>query len=330
MLYFLMDENNKIRYNLNLLTIKYYFIIIYRNNKRNTITQKGEQFKMTGVELKLKALSNTFTDSEKRIAEFFEANIAEIPYMSVYEAAQKNNVSVPTITRLTKKIGYERYRDFKIDLVKDSSKIINEVFDTVSASAEGTDDDIINKVFLNSINSLEGTKQLLDYKNLIELADAILNAGKVVFFGIGSSGYVASDAALRLAHLDIQAEAYTEPIQMLLHSSRLDENCVAVGISHSGCTQFTVKALHIAKGNGAVTASISNYLNTPLTAESDYQLCTSFTENKVRTVALSSSIAQHCIIDSLYLLLAKYMLINQKLWEMNDIEEIIEQSVRIK
>ena len=278
----------------------------------------------------MKSLSNTFTEAEKKIAEFFEANIIEIPYMSVYEVAQKNGVSVPTVTRLTKKIGYGRYKDFKIDLVKDGAKVITGIFEAVSSSAGEIDREIINKVFQNSIKSLEGTKELLDFDTLAELANAIIDAGKVVFFGIGSSGYTASDAALRISHLDIQAEAYTEPIQMLLHSSRMDENCVAVGISHSGCTELTVKALHTAKENGAMTASISNYLNTPLALESDYQLCTSFTENKVSTVALSSVIAQHCIIDSLYLLLAKYLLGKQKLWEMNEVESIIEKSVRIR
>ena len=117
--------------------------------------------------------------------------------------------------------------------------------------------------------------------------------------------------------MDIQAESYSDPQEIIIQALRLDKSDIAVGISHSGRSQITVEALKIAKAGGSTTVGISNYLKSPLDKYSDIFLCTSFEEHRVKVAALTSRIAQICLLDALYLLTARCKKIFKKAELMN-------------
>ena len=81
---------------------------------------------------------------------------------------------------------------------------------------------------------------------------------------------------------------------------------MAIGISHSGRSAITVEGLRIAREKGALTIGISNYLRSPLRDACRIFFCTSFPENRVKVAAISSRVAQLCILDALYLLVARH------------------------
>ena len=134
------------------------------------------------------------------------------------------------------------------------------------------------------------------------------------------------EAALRFAHIDVQAESYADNLDVLLQTSRLKKNQICVGISHSGRTAMVKKGLRIANEKGAVTALITNYMNTPIKDFCDYLFFTSFTENSVRSAAISSKIAQAAIIDSIYLLTAKK---KRSIWDFSELDLLIERNLKI-
>jgi RpiR family carbohydrate utilization transcriptional regulator len=99
-----------------------------------------------------------------------------------------------------------------------------------------------------------------------------------------------------------------------------------VGISHSGRTKVTCEAMQLAADRGACTAGISNYMKSTLSKSVQYLLCTSFPEEKVKSAALSSRIAQLCIIDAIYLLTAKQ---KENVWDTEGLNKLIEKLLRI-
>jgi DNA-binding MurR/RpiR family transcriptional regulator len=181
-------------------------------------------------------------------------------------------------------------------------------------------------VFRGYEQSIEDTLKILDLKNLIDISAILSKTDRAVFFGIGGSGIVAQDAALRFSHLDIQAEAYNDPLFIIIQAKRMREGEVAVGVSHSGRTKVTCEALQLAGSRGAVTAGISNYMKSPLNTFARYFLCTSFPEERVKAAALSSRIAQLCIIDAIYLLAAKH---KEVIWDTESLNRLIERLLRI-
>jgi DNA-binding MurR/RpiR family transcriptional regulator len=70
---------------------------------------------------------------------------------------------------------------------------------------------------------------------------------------------------------------------------------------------------------------MSNYLKSPLHEKSSIFLCTSFPESRVEAAALSSLVAQLCLIDVLYLLVARYKAVSMKKAERLNaqVEEIL-------
>ncbi len=260
---------------------------------------------MTEALIVIKSLYEGFSPTQKRLADFFVKNQGEIPFLSIHELARRAQVSVASISRFARAVGYEDIKDLKIQLGKEAQSSFNLMYQEIKP--KDGDEQIIDKVFSGNIRSLEDTLKILNRNNVVKAAKALAGANRIVFFGIGSSGFIAQDAALRFGQLGMQAEAYFDSYQMLSRASRMKKGDVAFGISHSGRSAITVKVLQIAAGNEATTVGISNYLKSPLSGFCRIFLCTSFPESRVKVAALSSRVAQMCLMDAVYLLVARHM-----------------------
>lgn len=280
---------------------------------------------MAGALVIIKSLYDSLSQTQRRLADYILDHGDEIAFLSVHELAGLAGVSVASISRFARTIGYQSFKDFKTQLGKDSLSSFEAIYQAITPS--DSDEDIIEKVFLGNIKSLEETLNILNRDDLVRAARVLSRSERMVFLGIGSSGNIAHDAALRFAQLDIQAEAYSDSYQMFIQALRMKKRDVAFGISHSGRSRVTVEALELASGNGATTIGMSNYLKSPLHEKSDVFLCTSFPESRVEAAALSSLIAQMCLIDALYLLVARYKKVSFRRAERLNAQ--VEQTLRL-
>ena len=280
---------------------------------------------MAGVLLKINSLYKSLPESERLVGDYIVDNADRVGIQSISDIAKSSNVSVASVSRLSKKLGYKTIKQLKVDLVE--SLMLNSVesmFEEING--KDSDDDIIKKVFLGNIKSLEDTLNLVEHKDLVKAAKLLAKASRVLFLGIGSSSHIAKDAALRFALLDIQAESYSDPQEMLVHGLRARKGYVVVTFSHSGRSVMPVRCMALAKKNGAMTIGISNYMKSPVHKASNLFLCTSFPESGVKVAALSSRIAQMGIVDCLYLLTARYI---KPLKKASMFNEYAEQMLRL-
>ena len=280
---------------------------------------------MSRVLTELRARYGSLQPAYRRVADYILQCAADVPFMSVQTLAHNASVSVASVSRFAKEVGFGGFRDFKSSLSKDSPAAFHGIFEAVAE--EDTDVAVIEKVFSGNIRGLEETLSILDRRQLVISARKVAACRRLVLFGIGSSGYVAGDAAMRFSQLDIQAAAPTDVHQMLDHAMRLGRQDVAVGISHSGRSAVVVRAVEIAGKAGAFTIGISNYLQSPLHAQSKAFVCTSFRENRVRVAALASQIAQTCAIDAMYLLTARHKRVPME--PMERLNRCIEGTLRL-
>jgi DNA-binding MurR/RpiR family transcriptional regulator len=279
---------------------------------------------MPGVTARIKSLYRNLPKAERKIADFVLKNPQKVPFISVYDIAEAVEVSVASVSRFVREAGYPGFKNFKVELAKDAASVVPEMYGAITQ--DDSDETIVRKVFIGNKRSIEDTLKIINLSDFIDATKEVLNAEKIAFFGIGSSGNIAKDAALRFSHLDIQADAYVDPVFMLIQAKRLKEKDVAIGISHSGRSVITVEALRISKDNKAKTIGVSNYLKSPLSRYSKYFFCTSFSENSVKAAALSSRIAQMCLIDALYLLVARH---KEGLWDIETLDSMAEKVLRI-
>jgi DNA-binding MurR/RpiR family transcriptional regulator len=262
---------------------------------------------------RIESLYDTLGNAEKQVADFVNRHPDRVPFLSVQEIAKRADVSVATVSRLAGKLGYDSLKDFKIQLAQQPSTPISGMFEAIAP--DDSDSQVVRKVFGGNIRSLEQTLEVLDERALIRAAKSIAGCKRVFLMGVGSSGNIARDAALRLSHLDIPVEATVESYDMVNRAARCSKQDVVLGISHSGRSTILVQAVQLARGNGATTVGISNYFKSPLHEACDLFLHTSFAETRVKVAALSSRVAQMCLIDALYLMSARYRKIDPQILE---------------
>lgn len=272
---------------------------------------------MAGVLARIKTLYPSLSRAEKTIADYVVRQVKKVPYQSVQAVAQGARVSVASVIRFSRAIGFKSFSDFKINLGQELPAAISNLYEAIAD--DDADETIVRKVLMGYIRSLKDTLEILDRNTLKAAARRIAAARRVVFLGAGGSGIIAADAALLFACLDVQVEAYTDAYQMLIQSQRLKKGDVVIGVSHSGRTRVTVECLKLARAKHVTTIGISNYARSPLHAASDLFLCTAFAESTAGVAALSSRVTQLCLIDVLYLLVARH---KKNLWDVQALNKL--------
>lgn len=257
---------------------------------------------MNGSIVRIRSLYPSFSKSGRRLADYIIEKREDVPFLSVRELSGLAGVSVASISRFVREAGFGSFKAFKRQLGRVARSPVSSIYQPVNSNDSGNA--IIEKVFSGSIRSIEETLKILNRAEVMRAAGLIADTSRLIFFGMGSSGNIALDAALRFAQIDIQAEAYLDSYQILTQAMRMKKGEIAFGISHSGRSAMTVKALELARQNGAITMGLSNFIRSPLHKVSDIFFCTVFPESRILMAALSSTVAQACIIDALYLLTA--------------------------
>ena len=132
---------------------------------------------MSGIIIKLKSIYKSLSDSEKKVATYILQNEDKVPFQSIYKIADSANVSVPSVIRVIKKIGYKSFKVFKIELAKDFSSSVVDIYSSIVP--EDNDEELIKKVFLGNIKSLENTLKVLEKDALISVSKKICNSKRI-------------------------------------------------------------------------------------------------------------------------------------------------------
>jgi RpiR family carbohydrate utilization transcriptional regulator len=278
---------------------------------------------MSQAAIRLRSLMESLSGVERRLAEYILANQGRVPFLSVYQIAAAGGCSVASVSRLVRKLGYAGLREFKVELARSLGSEASYFYQEIRP--EDSDADLAAKVFSGNIRSLEDTLRMLEVDTLRRAADRLASARRLYFFGVGGSGFLARDAGMRFSFLGFCSQGFSDPNEIFFHAVQAARGDVAVGISHSGRTAVTVEALRLAAEKGAATIGVSNYLGSPLHRRSAHFFCTSFPESSVRIAALSSRLAQMCLLDTLYLLCAR---IKGGLEEIEGINRNLERLLR--
>lgn len=187
--------------------------------------------------------------SEKMIADYFKSVARYDDDLSAEKVAKLLYTSKSALTRFAKKCGFSGYREFVFEF-QFSQKYL---FDNYGSFHE-----ITTKIFFEYGELIEKTKNLISESQLESIAKMIDEANRVYFYGIGSSGLVASEARLRFMRLGVACEAVTEPDLMNWTNGTLNQDCLVFGLTLSGQTKTVINALSVAEVKGAKTVLLSS------------------------------------------------------------------------
>ena len=263
---------------------------------------------------------DSLTDTEKKIADTVFSSPQDAVKMTVKELAERSGTVPSAVVRFCKSIGATGFSDFKICL---SAELGGKVSATgMLPVGEGDDpQQVFRKVFASGINTLEDTLSMIDFSQAEAIVRLLQQATRVVFFGVGTSSVIATDAQYRFAQLGIATSACTDILFMNVTAANLKAGDVAVCISHSGSTKATVDAMRRAKKSGADTIAISSFAHSSLAKESNYKLIAFSDDKNYPVEAVSARIAHMCIIDALMMSLASqnYETLQTHIAERNEV-----------
>ncbi len=254
---------------------------------------------MNNIIFRIKTLYDDMGRGEKKIADWILENQNEVISLSISELAEKCGCGEATIVRFAKRLGLGGYQELKISIAQESSgssHIVNE-----SINSEDSCTDIFSKILNDIYKSLVHTKKVLNDDNMETAAKKILEAERIVIFGLGNSASIAIDAQHKFLRAGLNAAAYYDNHMQAIAASHLTKKDVAIGISHSGSSKDVVEALKIAKEAGATTICITNFGKSPIIKHSDIKLYTASEEIKYTIFGMNSRHSQLAIIDSIYI-----------------------------
>lgn len=240
------------------------------------------------------------TKSDRVLIEYIKENIEDVVYKPISQISKESGIGEATITRFSKKMGYSGLQDFKVTLAREISglknrKIINRSIENDEGVMESA-----RKLFNSNIRILENTFNIIDGNDIEKATDMIINAKKVFFIGIGYSGMTAEDSNYKFSRIGFNCMSLDSSHNMIMMASLMDEDDVVVAISHSGETDEIVKAVSIAKANGARVISVTEDKSSRLRDVSDVSLRYFSGESILETGSISSKIAQFFVIDLVY------------------------------
>lgn len=257
------------------------------------------------------SMRESMTPSAQRICDHVKSHAEEVIKQSIAELSQRVNVGEATIIRFCRTLGFKGFQDFKMDLaIELSTRSQNDksIIDTdivVEDSAE-----LMGQKLQKSIHHvLSETLNLLSFDTLENVAQQIRKAKFLCFFGVGSSGITAQNAKNKFMRIGFNVDALTNNHFMYMKASLLQEGDLAIGISHSGNSDETTKALRLAKEAGATTVALTHNPSSAICEYSDWVLLNGNRQGQMQGDSIGTKIAQLFVIDLLYIQLVKHDLL---------------------
>lgn len=255
------------------------------------------------VRMKLSSVYSTLPAAERKVADFILSNPKQASHMVINEIAHHAGVSVPSVTRLARKLGYSGFMDFRISLASSASSSRAEI--PLPISPSDPDDVIIHKLIAGHMSAIDSTQRVLDTDCLAALADRILAGRRVVWFGVGDCVSLARIFSDQLCRLDIDSVVIESRAVMNQYASHLGSDDIAICLTRTGKTHKTLDCLRIAKERGALTVLITNLINSAGEQYADHFICASRQDELYRICGYETFTSICALLETLVTLLSK-------------------------
>lgn len=239
----------------------------------------------------------SYSDKENAVADYILAHPSDAVHPSIDELASRIGVSVSTLLRFVKKLGYEGYPQFRIALATEALAPEARLYD----APVGENQDAVGIAFDAARKALELTQRLVNPDTLDEIARHVCSGGVLYLFGLGGSGLVARDAFHKLVRSGILCQTAEDFHLQLMLASQAKQGDLALVISNTGSNRDALSIVEVLKRSGCKIAAIVTYPRSPLAKVADFVLVAGAPGSSTISEAFSARIAHLAIVDALYI-----------------------------
>ncbi|MBY6188986.1 SIS domain-containing protein [Microbulbifer agarilyticus] len=274
--------------------------------------------------VKIRAMRDSMSNHEQRIADFVLENVESVRAQSSKALAEQVGVSQSSVVKFSQKLGYKGYSDLKLSLTESvarSAMLPKAIHGDIAA-----DDDlatVAQKLIARKNLALNETVMANSEKVLLQSAETLLSAKRILLFGVGASSLVARDVAYKLMKLGKSVLVENDTHVQVANAATLGQGDVVFAISESGVTQDVIRVAQAAASQGAEVISLTRFARNPLTELATHSLFCVANESEARSSSILARTAQFMITDLLFILLS------QRDEKANELFERSRQAVKV-
>lgn len=273
--------------------------------------------------LKIRGMLEHMSVIERKLADFILDNAHLLRDYSSQQLADAVGISQSSVVKFCQKLGYKGYPDLKL--------AVSEAIITASTLQRDTHEPEPNKL-VTLVEQLQFSLQhhfraLLDInaeKTLLDVADLLSQADKVLIAGFGQSGIVAHDMQYRLLQLGKLALTDSDPAVLLQLTSMLGSNSVLLLVSESGQNTDLLKLAKFARQRHIRIISLTSYKTNALSLAADLALFVLHGDENVRLNPILVQLAQQQLCHIVYLLLCQQLNNDYQLEENSKLPDLLE------
>lgn len=238
--------------------------------------------------------------ADQKLLAYLRENASMVPRMTISELAKACQAGEATVTRFVKKLGFGSMQEFKVALAAELTKnsrnyIINRDI-AIGESALVTG----RKLLEANVSTLERTLSALPDGLLEDCARQILAARRIVFIGLGNSGFTAKDSAYKFFRIGLNSVGIDNSHDMVMTAALAGKGDVVLAVSQSGKSPEVLHTLKMAYEHGAVCLLVT--ANRQAGQRAFIHRCIAYEakESLLETGSITAKLAQFFIMDLLY------------------------------
>ena len=265
--------------------------------------------------VKIKALRQSLSSSEAKLADFTLNSANAIRNLSSVELAKVVGVSQSSVVKFSQKLGYKGFPAFKlavIDALNDESsepKLHGKI--TLNDSLE----QIAEKLLSSKLAVLTETKNLNEAPAVEKAVELLKSAKRILICGLGGSALVAKDFSYKLQKLGMPAIAEPDGHAQLAYVATFSKGDLVIAISESGMTREIAQVVKQAKKNSSSVISVTKFGSSLVADSADVKLYSVAEGESVRLSSILARTAQDFVIDILFIALTQSSRQGRKLLE---------------
>ncbi|MFT6897201.1 MAG: DNA-binding MurR/RpiR family transcriptional regulator [Paraglaciecola sp.] len=250
---------------------------------------------------KIKALKDSLSSSELKLAKFALDSSNTIRELSSQELANMVGVSQSSVVKFSQKLGYKGYPAFKLGIIDALNiPIVNRNLHgeiTIHDSFAQMSD----KLLSSKVSVLNETQKLNDESAFLQAVELLKSSKRILICGLGGSALVGKDFSYKLQKLGMLAIEEPDTHAQLALAATLAENDLVFAISESGNTKEIINVVSEAQRNKCKIISVTRYGSTPISDIANVKLYSVADDESARLSSILARTAQEFIIDILFI-----------------------------
>ncbi len=245
----------------------------------------------------IRSSMGAMSKGQRRISEYILTHYEKAAYMTASKLGEAAGVSESTVVRFAGELGFEGYPEFQASLRESVRSMLTSVQRIEMTDEMIGDGDVLERTLSADMARIKMTVESNSPESFEAAIECISGAKNIYVAGARASSMLSDMLAsnLNLIYANIHHVDSSSESSVLENLIRIGEGDLLIAITFPRYSKRIIKAVTFAKNRGARILGITDSMNSPIAAVSDYLLfaksdMASFVDSLVAPLSLVNAI----------------------------------------